>query len=175
VFGGTDSTAALFMTSKALLVSETQLICVDIPVYTNALLPVAMYVDFHLSYNLQEFWGRKRIMYYQVTTISSLDYYKFVPSRHMTLKVDGINFVNTADSLLCKLSRDDRSLYSTHVHFVSPSQIICTFEYINRLHQGDHIFSVTFNGGVQFSVHGTPLQIMAPVFILNVMPKVILT
>ena len=107
VFGGTDDTNALFLKSKALMVSDTQLICVDIPVYTNALLPVTMYVDFHLSYNLQEFWGRKRIMYFKVTTITSLDYYKFVPSRHMTLKVDGVNFVNTADSLLCKLEQNE--------------------------------------------------------------------
>ena len=58
-------------------ISTQEVRCIDVPLYDSELLEDQTYVDLQLSYNLQEYWGLSRILYYPKIHIANLTQHNF--------------------------------------------------------------------------------------------------
>lgn len=55
------------------MISETELVCEDIPQYNDEILLEPTYIDFKLTYNRQEMWGHQQLLYYPKVEIENLN------------------------------------------------------------------------------------------------------
>ena len=78
---GSNDTLPFFQTVWPAERVSTQLVrCLGVPVYDSSVLPDPTYVDVQLSYNLQEYWGMQRILYYPRVHIEKITQHVFSQS-----------------------------------------------------------------------------------------------
>ena len=125
---GSNTTLPFFETVWPAVRIDTQHVdCLDIPIYESSVLPDPTYVDLQLSYNLQEYWGLKRILYYPKIVIDTLSQHNFSQTqRKLVVGLYGLNFINTPN-ITCRLENTE-SVYlgvhlSDHVFFQSPQEL----------------------------------------------------
>ena len=85
------------------------------PLYDSELLPDSTYIDVKFSYNLQEYWGHTRLLYYPKLTIEDLHRHNFSHTQtRLVVGLEGTKFMNTPN-ITCMLENTELEHYEVHI------------------------------------------------------------
>ena len=144
-------------------------------------------VQVRFSYNLQEYWGTKFLLYYPKVRLDSLSQYNFSRGQpQITFAIYGTNFINSKD-LICKLHKNildaqgqvvigEFERLSSHIFFENPASIQCTFKNLLEIDADVNYRVSVANNRIQFvEFENGKINLRETVWMRNISPKIFLT